>query len=262
MNSCLETHKLKAAITSPFELDAVTWYSPLSVAKQVGILSSGSSAALTTTEHDVNIALFAASLNNSTENTPESSGNISLTINLHTLSFFSFKKSGFSGISLPFLSHKTSSGSLPKTSASSTNAAFAGSASLFSSATFSPSLTASTIGSGSFWACSVSFGSLCTLTGSGSTTGSGSFLDCRVSLDSLSTLTGFLTCLGFSTSTWHLVISMPDVFVSLHEYSPSSVNSTLFRVKQVSKSVVLTETEAATGSPFLSHSILGCGNPE
>ena len=75
---------------------------------------------LTTTEHEDNFVSFVVLQNNSAEKTPESSGNISLTVNLNKLSIFSRKKSGFSGISLPFRSHVTSKESWPDTSHSST----------------------------------------------------------------------------------------------------------------------------------------------
>ena len=76
---------------------------------------------LTITEHDDNFDSLVLLQNNSAENTPESSGNISLTVNLKRFSIFSRKKSGFSGISLPLRSQVTSNESLPDTSHSSTS---------------------------------------------------------------------------------------------------------------------------------------------
>ena len=47
-------------------------------------------------------------------------------------------------------------------------------------------------------------------------------------------------CCATTTSRWQLLISMPSQFVILHEYSPSSLDSMFWIVRQLSVSLVLT----------------------
>lgn len=166
------------------------------------------------------------------------------------LSNFSLKKSGFSGISLPFLSH-TKSTSLPNTSHSKTR----GSPSvrfwlikcLLNPALFS-FLACAGAGAGAAlvaaWATGAGASAGFLFTGSdgfGAAFGAGGGFLTFFLTGATGTGSGSI-CLWrtLSNSSWHLVTSIPLLFNTLNEYSPSSLYEIFVNSNVDSDSVVLT----------------------